>query len=467
MNEILKVILSLSFSGSLLMIILFLLRPVLKERLSRQWQYYIWLIVIARLMLPFTSEPSLIGTLQEKFTVMSGQQNDSDDIPFIGSPIYGQNRAENERMEPVKASVRARTALVTIWENLWLVWFVTMFLLFIRKITVYQDFVTYIRAGSMEVGDISLLEQFGKLVEKSKVKAGVELYTNSLISSPLLLGFFHPCIVLPSADLSSADFEYTVLHELTHFKRGDMFYKWLVQSAVCAHWFNPLVYLMSREISRACELSCDENVIKPLNPEERRAYGDTLLNALGAGGSYKASLASVTLSESKERLKERLDAIMKFKKTSRFTAAVSFVLAVVLSFGATFMGAYAASDTYAASGTYATSETHAASDVKGTVVIDLSSNGRTSITQSSSFEAESGQILTLEITSSIKGAVDLFLFSPSNEEQRITFGGSDETKTVHLSEGRWAYNCTGFFDSGEISIVGTLSFAQPEKTNLD
>ena len=131
------------------------------------------------------------------------------------------------------------------------------------------------------------------------------------------------------------------------------------------------------------------------------------------------------------------------------------------------MGAYAASDTYAASGTYATSETHAASDVKGTVVIDLSSNGRTSITQSSSFEAESGQILTLEITSSIKGAVDLFLFSPSNEEQRITFGGSDETKTVHLSEGRWAYNCTGFFDSGEISIVGTLSFAQPEKTNLD
>ncbi|MDU4977733.1 MAG: M56 family metallopeptidase, partial [Hungatella hathewayi] len=303
--------------------------------------------------------------------------------------------------------------------------------------------VKYIRAGSEEAGDIDLLERFGKLVEKSRVKNTVEFCTNSLISSPLLIGFFHPCIVLPTADLSSSDFEYTILHELTHYKRRDMFYKWLIQLIVCVHWFNPLVYLMRREIDRACELSCDEAVIKTLDPGGRKAYGDTLLHAMGAGGRYRDSLASVTLNESRELLKERLDAIMRFKRTTRLTAAVSAALVLVLSFTAAVTGAYAASP-----------------DAENTVVINLSNEGQHSVIHSSSFEAKDGQILTLKITSSIKGAADLFLFSPSNQEQRIPIGGNSETKTIPLSEGRWSYNCTGFFDSGNISIVGTLSSAQ-------
>lgn len=213
-----------------------------------------------------------------------------------------------------------------------------------------------------------------------------------------------------------------------------------MQLIVCIHWFNPFVYLMSREISRILELSCDEAVIKTLPPRKRQVYGRTLLNAMENGGGYKDSLASVTLNESKKRLKERLDAIMRFKKTTRFTAAVSFALVLALSFGITAFGAYST-----------------APDAAGDVVMNLSSEGKNSILHSSSFEAKSGQTLTLDITSSVKGSVDLFLFSPSGQEQRITMGGKDEKKTIPLSEGLWSYNCTGFFDSGTISIVGTLS----------
>ena len=66
---------------------------------------------------------------------------------------------------------------------------------------------------------------------------------------------------LPSADIPGKDFRYIILHELMHYKRRDMFYKWLVQITVCLHWFNPLVHLMSREITKACEFSCDEAVL--------------------------------------------------------------------------------------------------------------------------------------------------------------------------------------------------------------
>ena len=97
------------------------------------------------------------------------------------------------------------------------------------------------------------------------------------------------------------------------------------------------------------------------------------------------------------------------------------------------------------------------SDSEGIIVIDIRSNGQKNISQSSSFSADANQVLTLEIQSSITGGfVDFFLFSPSNQEQRITIGEGDENKTINLSEVIWGYNCTGLFDSGNIVIIGTV-----------
>lgn len=50
MQEIMNTVLMLSLSGTFLAGILFLLRPLYRRRLSKRWQYYIWLVVIARLL---------------------------------------------------------------------------------------------------------------------------------------------------------------------------------------------------------------------------------------------------------------------------------------------------------------------------------------------------------------------------------------------------------------------------------
>ena len=61
MNAVLKIFLSMSFSGGLLILALLLGKRFLKDKISRQWQYYIWLIVVLRLLLPFGPEVSLLG----------------------------------------------------------------------------------------------------------------------------------------------------------------------------------------------------------------------------------------------------------------------------------------------------------------------------------------------------------------------------------------------------------------------
>lgn len=458
MNETLKIVLSLSLSGSLLILVLSLLCPLFKDRLSRCWQYYIWLIVIARLLLPFAPERNLMGIFfqgvdREIEKIETSVFPSQDTMPISGVDIaQSEDRGHRQPAPIITAASPARDVLVAVTKNLWLFWIIIALILFIRKITIYQSFIKYIRAGCEEVSDIDLLERFGKLAAQNKVETRVELYTNSLISSPMLIGFFRPCIVLPFVNLPPVDFEYTIRHELTHYRRRDMFYKWLVQLTVCVHWFNPLIYLMRSEINRACELSCDEAVIRVLDLPGRKAYGDTLLNAMGAGGNYEDSLASVTLNESKELLKERLDAIMNFKKQSKMVKILLFILTFTLCLGGAFTGVYAANPIQ---------ETALGQDLvtesAENTVLDLTSNGHNGITKSGSFEAEDGQILTLTVQSDIQGgSVDLFLISPDYKEQRINLIGSNETRTITLSEGRWAYNCTGFFESGTITITGTV-----------
>lgn len=149
--------------------------------------------------------------------------------------------------------------------------------------------------------------------------------------------------MLPSAGLSDTDFLYTAWHELVHDKHMDMFYKWLMQITLCLHWFNPLVWLMSREVERACELACDEAVICMLDGKGRRAYGDTLLHAFRAGDSYKNSFPSVMLSAGAKQLKERLGVIMKYKKSSKAAIVLSTALTGLMILAAAAAGVAAPS----------------------------------------------------------------------------------------------------------------------------
>lgn len=62
MNNLLLLCLSLSLSGSLVAFTFILLRPVMR-RISKTWQYYIWLLVILRLLIPVSLDINIVGRL--------------------------------------------------------------------------------------------------------------------------------------------------------------------------------------------------------------------------------------------------------------------------------------------------------------------------------------------------------------------------------------------------------------------
>ncbi len=346
MNMIVKIFLSMSFSGSLFILALFIIKYFLKNIISRRWQYYIWLIVILRLLLPFVSEINLMEkffeTIESNTMLLQEQEQFIEkEVSYINNIDLKYNKQEIIEMIKYFNNVHIIQNVFSFLSNkILLIWIIIVIILFVRKITIYQSFIKYINLELTPVSDTKLLDRFFIIAKQLGIKKPIELCVNPLISSPLLIGFFRPYIVLPCINISEKDFSYIILHELIHYKRKDVFYKWLVQITVCLHWFNPFVYFMANEINKACEFSCDESVIIKVGYSKAQEYGRTLLDAMVSVGKYKESIGSVTLSKNKILLKERLGAIMNFKRKSKLAKIMTIILTLCVIFGVFFIGIY-------------------------------------------------------------------------------------------------------------------------------
>lgn len=371
-NPIFQTVLSMSLSGTLLILVLLLGRRLWKKKLSRQWQYYIWLVVLLRLFLPFGPEASLMAraeqaaqramiqiterTQGESLSGQSSEQN-PDQRSEENGIFYGKESAAVSDLQESESSQidqeahwKGSTLLGkespvgkvadAAWKYLGIIWLATAFAILIRKITVYQSYIRYVTVGAEPVNAAALLDGLAVTAQEMGIGSPIELRVNPLVATPMLVGYFHPCIILPRADVSKEAFQYIVMHELTHYKRRDIVYKWLVQLAVCLHWFNPFVYVMRREIELACEFACDEAVIRRAGYGRAKDYGETLLGAMVAVGAYREPLAAVTMSANKEILKERLGAIMNSGKKTKLAAVITAGLTVGIILGAVFIGVF-------------------------------------------------------------------------------------------------------------------------------
>jgi len=349
MNNVLLLFLSLSLSGSMLALILLALKPFIKSKLSQTWQYYIWLIVILRILLPITPQLSMAGEITRYFqdamaspavievnTDINGNQDNM-------GPIFPQVPNTSQIILPPQVSEAETTARSVYWNeilnNVWVLWLGVALLLFVNKITSYRSFVRFVKVGAKKITDPNIIAIYEAELAAARIKRSLLLYVNEQVNSPMLVGILQPSIVIPILKVSDDELRHILRHELTHHKRKDFLYKWIVQIAFSLHWFNPLIYLINKDINRLCELSCDETVIKHLDADTRVIYGDALVATLKAPWKYNEF--SITMSDNAGLVKERLDVIMSFKKKSGLAICGAFALTVLFLCGFAFSGAYA------------------------------------------------------------------------------------------------------------------------------
>ena len=329
MSEIIRAILVMSVSGSLLALLLFAMKPLVKNRLPKSAQYYLWLVVIAALLLPV----SRLVVLPESKTP----------IPSISETIdrYVVNAAEvTERLRAfeVKSPDGSIGMLISDAADI-------ETLVLDSRITELMDICAWLYPLGVILVLAFYLYAYSAFVIKLKrtniitdIDCPLPVYRNAKATTPMLIGLFKPVIVLPDCEYMDAQLRAVLLHELTHLRRKDVLVKWLSLLACAVHWFNPIVWLSRREINRTCELACDAEVIRGLDAEGKQNYGDTLIR-VAAESKTSHAVISTTMCEEKKTLKERLEAIMKNKKHTCIALIASVVLIVAVSSAAIALGA--------------------------------------------------------------------------------------------------------------------------------
>lgn len=98
----------------------------------------------------------------------------------------------------------------------------------------------------------------------------------------MLYGLIRHRVVLPEsvADLPKTALTKILTHELTHYKRRDLWIKLAAEVAVAVNWYNPLVHIAATRLSRECELACDECTLDGLDEKSRREYGSVMLGII-------------------------------------------------------------------------------------------------------------------------------------------------------------------------------------------
>jgi beta-lactamase regulating signal transducer with metallopeptidase domain len=343
-SEIFRTLIIMSLSGSAIALLLFLAKPLLRDRLPKSIQYYLWLLVIAIYLIPISSLVT-VNSFVPPFsklvhaTVITGYEYQEE---AMITRVGHTSQLTDEELGQLSDDELVQTAMV-IGETSQL----KMLLNFVSLKLPLIGFFSVFFSISLQYW------QYVRKLKRYNIPASVEemttlaricgsrvplLWRNPLAATPMLIGVFQPEIILPDREFTDTQLRVILLHELTHLRRQDVLVKWLSVFACAVHWFNPIVWLTRREIDRACELSCDETVIAGLGTVGRQTYGDTLIYVAAATKTPMAVLTT-TMCEEKKDLKERLGAIMKSRKHTRAVIVMSAVLLVLVGFGAVLLGA--------------------------------------------------------------------------------------------------------------------------------
>ncbi len=331
-------------SSSVLILGILVLRQMLRGKISLRLQYALWLVVLARLLIPVNffhsnlsvqnmMRPLMEQNIHQQASDIQNPINNRDEL-LIRDDQSGEvpegdviqtppavNRPEMPEQTPV-APEKAPVDWTAIAGIIWLAGTVVML-----SFTLGCNF------------------QFSRMLSRNRelleeAVASVPVYVSPWVKTPCLVGVFRPVIYLtPQVAGDRSTWNHVIRHEMTHLEHFDHAFSLLRCVALCLHWYNPLVWIAARVSKEDAELACDEGTIARLGEGERIGYGETLIRLTCRSlNPSDLMIAATTMIGTHSGIKARILYLAKKPRTLAYALVVSLV-AVGLMVGCTFTGA--------------------------------------------------------------------------------------------------------------------------------
>lgn len=288
--------------------------PFLAKHYSEKGRYYVWLIIVIGLIIPFRTQlDNAIVTVELPITTMiySESMNRGSPIHFAASEYERLAIVEHFHISEILPTT-ANILNISWWQAGFMVWFVGAIASVMYHIIKHYRFMKMVRRWSEKITDKQILSLFQELKAEMGIKKRVSLYLCPF-GSPMIIGLIHPKLFLPTKNLEQDELRFILRHELVHYKRKDLLYKYLVIMATAIHWFNPIIYLIARSINMLSEISCDAAVVKSTDVDTRQSYSETLIGVVQYQSKLKTAL-STNFYGSKKGVKNRITSIMDIRK---------------------------------------------------------------------------------------------------------------------------------------------------------
>ena len=361
-------LLKTTVQGGVLICLILLIKAVLRTRLPVRWHYYLWLLLLIRLVLPWTpqSRISIFNLVPQYLSLQrTGPISENDHLnhrdAYSGAGSTDTQRAapiseaatdiDAEPLESAAASDQSskpltaesdkpspdlrtsfQSASSVFLDKLPLIWIIGALALggciFVRNFSLWRTV-----KRERPITDQKILDLLEDCKMQMRVRTIVGVIITDRIKSPALFGFIRPRLVLPQGlieTLSLDELYYVFLHELAHLKRGDIYLGWLSSLLQILHWFNPLIWFAFRRLRADQELACDALALSTMNAEEPPRYGRTIVSLLETFSQrqYLPSVAGIL--EDKSQLERRIKMMTRFSRKSYRWSPLAMLLLIIL-----------------------------------------------------------------------------------------------------------------------------------------
>ncbi len=345
-------VLYMTVVGSIVGLIIYFIRNIFDSKISGKWKCIMWIIALVTLLVPIRFEiqtattPVIPNELINKVEDIKyiGNYNQYSDRSFVNIDNKEENlhnvdktenlQSDNKNYLNIKTSLSTKYIVLNIiLPTIWLLGtfsFLVTFFSGIRKINrritrnVYRD----------ERLQNILLEAKRHLHIKKNVKIILQKYKKV----PSIFGIFNPSILITEQMLEEDNetIKYIFLHELSHYKRKDILFNFVLLCILSIHWFNPIVWFLFKKIRQDIEIGADELASKNLNKDEVKQYGMVLINLLRNRIEENYTASMLCMSDTGKNMERRI-LMIKRKSTSIILSIILLIIVVGVVAGFVFI----------------------------------------------------------------------------------------------------------------------------------
>ena len=125
--------------------------------------------------------------------------------------------------------------------------------------------------------DFKVSRIFSDVLEEYHCTKQISIFQVTGLSSPAISGLIHPVILLPDREYSEQDLRFIFMHELNHYLHHDLWKSFFWELVVGIYWWNPLSYMVRRQIKDTAEYANDISLTRDMDELTRTDYMLSLL----------------------------------------------------------------------------------------------------------------------------------------------------------------------------------------------